>query len=66
MKRQNLHFGETILKCCLLNHIFQLTRANSADDKLVIYIYFCLFFPENRFLYFIKIVSLHEISAPIF
>ena len=40
--------------------------ADSADDKLMIF----LFFPENKFWHFLQIVSwgnnLHEISKPIF
>ena len=42
-------------------------RANSADDKLMM---FFLFFLENRIRHFMQIVSigdnLHEVSNPIF
>ena len=40
--------------------------ANSADNKLI----FFLFFPENRIRYFMQIVAikntLHEMSKPVF
>ena len=46
---------------------FTFLWANSADDKLVV---FFLFFPENRILHFMQIVSigvdLHEMSSPVF
>ena len=46
---------------------FTTLLANSVDDKLLI---FFLFFPENRFWYFMQIVSfwdsLHEISKIVF
>ena len=46
---------------------FIILCANSADDKLMIFLYF--FFQENRLWHFMQIVSgdnMHEMSKPIF
>ena len=53
-----------MLSSAVVNSVLTFTTllANSADNKLVI---FFLFFPENRFWYFIKIVSIGEFAQNI-